>query len=99
MNQTYWAEKQKNQTQMLRVIHDQMYEFEEDMRKEWGEVNKAMGCISGYVKESTTNYVAHRDSIEILAKRIDILVKRIDMMSDAILTGLKPQKRVKKKAK
>ena len=24
MNQTYWAEKQKNQTQMLRVIHDQI---------------------------------------------------------------------------
>ena len=24
MNQSYWAEKQKNQTQMLRVIHDQI---------------------------------------------------------------------------
>ena len=99
MSQVHWAEKYKTQTRMLRVIHDQMHEFEEDMRKEWGEVNKAMGHISGYVKESTVSYVTHRNSIEILAKRVDILVQRVDMMSDSILEGLKPQKRVKKKAK
>jgi len=38
MNSHYWAEKQKNQTQMLRVIHDQMAEANERINIHSGRI-------------------------------------------------------------
>ena len=80
MNQTYWAEKQKNQTQMLRVIHDQMHELEEDMHK----VADTLGRVGTNMNEATKSFIQNHKSVEIHSQRIDLLVKRIDILSYAV---------------
>jgi len=77
MNQNYWAEKHKNQTQMLRVIHDQMNELSENMQEESNKVNKTMGILSGYIKDSTDSYIKNRKSHDKLIKHIDQLAYTI----------------------
>ncbi len=97
MNQNYWAEKQKNQTQMLRVIHDQMNELDQGMHKvadTLGEVASHMGEDNVYRQKFER---AHSKRIDILVERIDILSRNFALMSEAILKGLRPQKRIKEK--
>ena len=70
----YWADKYKTQTQMLRVIHDQMHDLDEDMHK----VADTLGRVASYMGTTTTSFVAN-------SKRIDLLVERIDLLSSAIV--------------
>jgi len=81
MNQSYWAEKQKNQTQMLRVIHDQMHDLDEDMHK----VAATLGKVAIHMEEATKSVVANSERLDLQSQRIDLLVERTDILSSAIV--------------
>ena len=92
MNQSYWAEKQKNQTQMLRVIHDQMHELHEDIYKvarTLGKVSSNLGVAADAFKK------LHKELRGVIpswdernkfdSKRIDLLSERIEVLTTAVI--------------
>ena len=81
MNQSYWAEKQKNQTQMLRVIHDQMNDLHEENTK----VADTLGRVAIHMREATKSFVANSKRLDLQSQRIDLLGERIDILSNAIV--------------
>lgn len=87
MNNIYWAEKYKSQTRMLRVIHDQINERQEETyERDEGlkECIKVFGKWAKHVNKLTPHFINNAKRLNIQSESIDVLISQIQTLGDRV---------------
>tara|TARA_R110002051_G_scaffold162591_1_gene234213 strand:+ start:1120 stop:1488 length:369 start_codon:yes stop_codon:yes gene_type:complete len=88
MNNIYWVEKYKTQTQMLRVIHDQINERQEEMyecEKGMKKSAEVFGTWAKQVNKLTPHLIDNNKRLNIQSATIDELISQIQVLRDQVV--------------